>query len=275
MAYGELLVPVSGAEKEPEFLKKIQDFNENLKSNVTLFYCSPDPKDMLMISADGFVAGAGATLIEDLEKSNEEVWQRVQKHAAEHPDFALEHEKGNFDLLLSERAVISDLLVVSGKCASGKTNLSLAFEEALLESNIPALVLKENAPKTVENIAIAWEGSAQAARAVKAALPLLKQAKYVTIFQITGDRAVSGSIIYSPEKLQVILAKNGIKADILAQPRGGKPTSDLILSLCEKIGADTLVSGAYGHSRAREFVFGGTSRTFLKAENGPNLILSH
>lgn len=275
MLYGELLVPVAGGPEESEVLSLVADFTKDLGVNVTMFYCAPDPKDMLMISADGFVAGVGATLVENLEKTTEEVWQRIVKSAEGFPQFSLERATGSLDLILPERAVISDLLVVSGKCAAGKCSLSSGFEETLLDARVPALIIKENAPKSALNIAIAWDGSSQSARAVKAALPFLKRAKYVTILQITGDVAVTGSVIYEPEKLQAVLAKHEIKADILKQPQNGKATGAILLSLCDKIGADILVSGAYGHSRAREFVFGGTSRTLLKSETGPNLIISH
>ena len=275
MLYGELLVPVAGGPEEADVLSLVADFTKDLAVNVSLFYCAPDPKDMLMISADGFVAGVGATLVENLEKTTEEIWERIKKTASNFPKFSLERATGSVDIILPERAVISDLLVVSGKCASGKCILSNGFEETLLEARVPALVIKENASKSADNIAIAWDGSSQAARSVKAALPFLKRAKYVTILQITGDAAVTGSIIYEPEVLQKVLAKHEIKADILTQPQNGKATGAILLNLCEKIAADILVSGAYGHSRAREFVFGGTSRSLLKSDNGPNLIISH
>ncbi len=275
MTYGEFLVPISGSEDDAIILPRVAKFFETFKIPTTLFYAEPDPADLMVWSADGMVAGLGANLVETFKKSSDEVWQKIVKEAAAFPQFVLERVVGMLDVVLPERAALCDLMVVSDTCACGKSTISPAFEEAMMHYGIPALVLHNREKFDFSSIAIAWDGSPQAARAVKAAMPFLKAAKYVTILQVLGGQTQPRSMIKDPTKLKAKLHNHGINAEVLVQDLVGKSVGENIVSLTEKLETELLVAGAFGHSRAREFVFGGVTRCLLRCEDGPHLVISH
>jgi nucleotide-binding universal stress UspA family protein len=107
---------------------------------------------------------------------------------------------------------------------------------------------------------IAWNGSVEAARAVTAALPLLREAGYVTVLMFANQ---GGSRSSDPgADIALYLARHGLNVEVKVCP----PASDAghaILSEAAKLQADLLVMGAYGHSRFREMILGGATRTVL------------
>lgn len=275
MTYGEIIVPITGGADDAKILPRIAKFYEVFPTKVTLFFAEPDPAELMVWSADGMVAGIGSNIIDTFKKSSEEICKKIEDEIKVYPNFSFEREIGVLDTILPERAAICDLMVVSDFCACGKSTISSAFEEALMRNTIPALVLHDREKFDFSNIAIAWDGSPQAARAVKAAMPFLKAAKYVTILQVLGGATQPQSLIKQPQKLQSKLANHGINAEILVQEVVGKSVGENLLGLVQKLGVELMVAGAYGHSRAREFVFGGVTKSMLRCEDGPHLVISH
>lgn len=121
-------------------------------------------------------------------------------------------------------------------------------------------------------IALAWDGSRTATRAAFDALPLLRRAREVTLIQITDDKDLSRS--GTAADLSALLAGHGVKATTLEVLGRGRPTAAALKDAFEQSGAGLLVMGAYGHSRAREFILGGATRGVLQACAFP-LLLSH
>ncbi|GAB2877167.1 universal stress protein [Pseudoduganella ginsengisoli] len=128
-------------------------------------------------------------------------------------------------------------------------------------------------------ILVAWNGSKEAARAVREALPLLKRADHVfiAVFDPDYQKALHGE---SPgADLLKFLMRHGIDAEILVRqtertgmlkrPSG---TGEALLSLAADQACDLLVLGAYGHSRFRETLLGGVTRTVLEAMTLPVLM---
>jgi len=121
-------------------------------------------------------------------------------------------------------------------------------------------------------IALAWDGSRTATRAAFDALPLLKRASEVTLIQITDDKDLSRS--GTAAELSALLASHGVKSTTLEVLGRGRPTAVALQEAFERSGAGLLVMGAYGHSRAREFILGGATRGTLQACAFP-VLLSH
>lgn len=119
-------------------------------------------------------------------------------------------------------------------------------------------------------ILVAWNGTPPAARAVHDALPLLKAAKQVTIAAV-GDLPEGKT---GPDGLREHLARHGIAAAVKTIPVGTLDPGNALLDAVSDFGADLMVMGAYGHSRLREFVLGGTSKTILQSMTVP-VLLSH
>lgn len=275
MAYSELLVPVSGGSDDANILARAKKLFEIYKIPTTLIYFEPDPKDMMLWPADGMASSMSSSLVETLVSTSAEIWAKICKETEALPEFAIEKIIGAAELLLEERASLSDLIVVSDVAAAGKSTVSSAFEEALMHGHNPALVLHDRAKFTMDNIMVAWDGSAQAVRALKAAYYFIEKAKTVTILQIQENDVASGNLIHDPHKLAAWLAKKGTKAKVQIEPCNGKSVGAAIIEAANKANADLLIAGAYGHSRAREFVFGGVTKNYLKNTSGPHLLISH
>ncbi len=85
--------------------------------------------------------------------------------------------------------------------------------------------------------------------------------------------AAASSRQFDPNRLKDFLAARGVEADVEVISEAGDAAA-LLLGAARRVGASLLVSGAFGHARLREFIFGGATRSFLQAES-PSLFLSH
>ncbi len=148
-------------------------------------------------------------------------------------------------------------------------------ERLILEGGRPVLVVPGAAeclpPKRV---LIAWNNSPQSARAVFDALDLMSEADAVTVLTIAGDEDARKEAEQSAGKLTATLKRHGIEAKIDAVSAPHTSASDHLIERLNADGADLLVMGCYGHSRFRELVFGGVTRTILAGVNVPTL-MSH
>jgi nucleotide-binding universal stress UspA family protein len=115
---------------------------------------------------------------------------------------------------------------------------------------------------------VAWNGSLEAAKAISGALPLLRAASRVTL-ALFGQYANHGE--EPGADMALYLARHDVKVDVVrkSQPQDA---GHAILSLANDIGADLLVMGAYGHSRFREMMLGGATRTILATAALPVLM---
>lgn len=150
---------------------------------------------------------------------------------------------------------------------------SVALAEGLVfESGRPVLLLPQVPAFKPERIAIAWDGSRVAARALADSLPLARLAKAVSIVRITGEKDLTQAA--APEDAILHLEHHGINAEAVDIPLDGRDAATSLQSYCERDGRDLLIMGAFGHSRVREFVLGGVTRSIL---DGPRLpvFISH
>ncbi|MBH2020017.1 MAG: universal stress protein [Burkholderiales bacterium] len=178
----------------------------------------------------------------------------------------------------AQQALYADLLVLGqyGPSSASSSGVPSDFAENVMAlSGKPALILPYAGlpPGAIgaigETVVIAWKPAREAAHAVSAAMPLLKRAKRVVILSWSGaDERIEGSRL----DLNGYLGLHGVEATW--QPQGEEPEAlgELLLSRASDIGADLLVMGCYGHSRVREWVLGGTSRTVLQSMTLPVLM---
>jgi nucleotide-binding universal stress UspA family protein len=145
----------------------------------------------------------------------------------------------------------------------------------LMRSGRPLLLAPEKPVDIVgRRIAIAWKECAEAARALTAARPFLSCADSVAILGIAEDATEGDNTRVSAEHLANQLAWLGIKAEVHAGGATQASTSRTLLSMAYEWDADLLVMGAYGHSRVREFVFGGVTRDLLATSPLPLFMVS-
>lgn len=175
-------------------------------------------------------------------------------------------------LALSNSAALADLVVVSQEGAEVGLTRELVGQ-ALLADRAPVLVARGDPERLSEPAVIAWDGSSQAGRAVRAALPLLAMAGGIHVVQcVTGlDRQAADSGI---DLLNAYLKLHGVGEGVAALVEGADEGAALIAAAKAKH-AGIFVAGAWGRSRLQETVFGGATRTFLRSKDGPSLLLAH
>jgi nucleotide-binding universal stress UspA family protein len=114
-----------------------------------------------------------------------------------------------------------------------------------------------------DNVLVGWNASPESARAVNDALPLLHAARQVTVLAINPKRGIGGDGDVPAADIALHLARHGINAKAAHTVSDGIGDGDVLLSYAADIGADMLVCGMYSHSRLREAVFGGATRSLL------------
>ena len=134
-------------------------------------------------------------------------------------------------------------------------------------------------PAPARNVLIAWNASKEAARAVREALPLLARAEKVTLAIVDADRHPAALGDRPGEEVLAWLARHGIAAEVLLAQTSGQgllkrpgDVGESLLMLAGEHGCDLMVLGAYGHSRFRETLLGGVTRTVLESMTLPVLM---
>ena len=167
-----------------------------------------------------------------------------------------------------QQALYADLLVLGQRDRrEPDTGVLPDFvQSVLMASGKPALVVPYITSRTprLETVFVAWKESRESARAVTAALPLLQAAKAV---HVGVDTEVADK---SP--LQRYLQRHGVEAQCHTLVTEASQAGEIMLSMAADVGADLMVMGCYGHSRARELVLGGASRSVLEAMTVPVLM---
>ncbi|WP_187430576.1 hypothetical protein ROLI_037100 [Roseobacter fucihabitans] len=146
---------------------------------------------------------------------------------------------------------------------------SLVLETVMLDAGCPTVVAPDGDPVGApERIVIAWNESAEALQAVRAAIPLMQAAKEIHIAIIdppehAADRSDPGGL------LAVMLSRHGITCDIQVMSRSGAKVSERIRRHVTETNSQMLVMGGYGHSRFRQAVLGGATREMLEHATVP------
>lgn len=165
-------------------------------------------------------------------------------------------------------------LVIVGQQEPGRGGA--AVDGAIFGSGRPVLVIPfaGRFPAVGRRVLVGWNASREAARAVGDAMPLLAAADGVTVLAVNPRGGLEGDGTRPAADLAQHLAHHGVKAtaeDMLAPE---VPDGEALLNAAAETGADLLVVGAYGHSRLRELVMGGVTRTLLRSMTLP-VLLSH
>jgi nucleotide-binding universal stress UspA family protein len=149
-------------------------------------------------------------------------------------------------------------------------------EHVTLASGRPILVVPYAGHfETVgRRVLIGWNATREATRAVNDAMPLLRAADVVTVLTIDAREGPDAHGELPGADISLHLARHGVKATIERTVSAGIPAGDVLLSRAADLGADLLVIGAYGHSRVRELLLGGATRSILRSMTLP-VLMSH
>jgi nucleotide-binding universal stress UspA family protein len=171
--------------------------------------------------------------------------------------------------LLCEYARLHDLTIMPGSSDRWDS------ESVIFGSGRPVLILPQH-PRArafeVGTVAVAWDFSRAAARAVSDALPLLEKAKQVRVVTVINEKNLDRK--HSAEELSKNLSRHGIDVVLDRIDAKGGSIGDVLGDYVVSHAADLLVMGAYGHSRLREFVLGGATNSLLSKPPLP-ILFSH
>lgn len=174
---------------------------------------------------------------------------------------------------VSQRARTCDIAHIAASLRDNETVFHEAAHGVLFDS--PAGLMLNGDPLTRRTrVFVAWDGGLPASRAVHAALPYLRAAEDVVIgcFDQTGTAAEAGE---DPGAgLAAWLSHHQCAVTLAQYPSGGAEIARCIQDRAREAGADMVVMGAYGHSRWREAVFGGTTRTMME-QTGLPVLFAH
>lgn len=197
----------------------------------------------------------------DAINKERKVWVCVDPEARGELSIAYRDCPGDTDNVSEARYY--DLVVTAGGPPGAAADLVIGCGR-------PVVLAPAKTPVSVtRTVAIAWKETAEAARAVTAAMPLLRKAERVVVIAANESEGGGTRTERSATRLVEQLAWHGIKAEPAVILSHSHSAVDAVLNMADALSADILVMGAYGHSRTREFVFGGFTRHVLNNETLP------
>lgn len=285
MTIRKVLVPLDGSDRDRLALNTAFIVARIFGARIDAMHVRVQPVDTLPFVGEGM----SAALVQELvELSERETAARAaiahktfetMRAAAEIPlattdaaapgsasAFWLERE-GQEEDAVAAAGRLADLIVLASPESAGSIINTGILGVALFETARPVLIAgARTLPLQLGHIVVAWDGTAQATRALAASLPFLSRAERVTVMtsQEPGDDA-------DLQEVPAYLAWHGIAADsraISPHPSVGEALNEAARE------ADLLVMGGYSHSRLREMILGGVTRHMLEKATMP-LLLAH
>ncbi|HET9845947.1 MAG TPA: universal stress protein [Nitrospira sp.] len=279
MPFKTILVCLNDVERVPVLLHLAADIGAKEDAHVIGLYVVPAPRvypamgpgmaPQVLEEFPQFVRSRSAAVKRQFETSMEtrgiaREWLLVEGRTSEFADAVIEHSRQ------------SDLVVVNQTSAESDSGIEVDFtERVVMECGRPVLMVPAwgNFADCGRHILVGWKQSREAARATFDALSLLRRANTVHIALVESDGSGEEREDVHETELADALARHGANVRI-ERLRTSIDVGNALLSHASDIGADLLVMGAYGHSRMREHVFGGATRTVLQSMTVP-VLMSH
>ncbi|MGH6948041.1 MAG: universal stress protein [Kiloniellales bacterium] len=287
MTYATILAVVDGTEGGEAALGAALALGERMKSRVELLHVEIDAEASVPVLGEGMSGAVVEQVIESLRSGAQQRLTRARqlyqdrvvdrgvatagptaKPIAGQFTVVFDHAVGREADEVARRGRLADLIVIGRPSPEGDGVLSPSLDAALFDSGRPVLLVPPG--QTAEfgkTVAIGWDRSREAARAAAVALPLLERAESVTV--LTAREDDSGT---EPSQLVKFLNGHGIEARTWAFVPDSGRIGEALLEQAGKAGADLLVMGAYSHSRLRELVLGGATRSVLRHATLPVLM---
>jgi nucleotide-binding universal stress UspA family protein len=173
---------------------------------------------------------------------------------------------------LARKLRFSDLVVLP-RPYQDNPEAATMVEACLFAAERPVLMIPKGcgAPEVGGHVLMGWNDGAEALAAARAAMPLLEQAEVTNICIIdppthAADRSDPGG------EMAQYLMRHGTKSEVAVLAKTEPQIGEILLRRAQEIGAQLIVTGAYSHSRLREAVFGGATRSLLELADRPILM---
>jgi nucleotide-binding universal stress UspA family protein len=265
-----ILIPTEDHEWMPAVLETARLIANRFDSYMEGFAVRPSAADFVAIEpvsslAIASVEEADAEIAREARAAFESFMQahEVPRAAPRGPaaySFGWIRTDAEDDVFVGSYGRLFDLTVLGRPGRSAQHPRMAPLEAALFESGHPVLIAPRIAPRILgQNVLVAWNGSTEQARTTAFALPLLREAKQVTVLSVEGGMTPGPT----GEQVAHFLGQHGIEAAAITISPGTKSTGEAILDHAKTLGCDLLVKGAYTQSRLRQIIFGGATRHIL------------
>jgi nucleotide-binding universal stress UspA family protein len=293
MTVRTILAPLSGGAASEGAVETACRLAQRFAAHLEVLHVRADPRDTLPLLGQDISAPVAGELIELATRESAETAAKakaifdaaVTRHgialretpgnlgqaAAGAISAAWREELGHAPVVVARRARLNDLVVLGQSGRVQDKPHTDTLEEVVTRGGRPVLLAPARPGAPIgEVVAVAWNASPEAARAVGAALPFLSRASEVHVLT-AGDKDDAPA----DAELAAYLAWHGISA----VPHGvhkldGVGTGELLLAAARDAGADLLVMGGYGHAPWREMIFGGATRQVVGTSRLP-ILLAH
>jgi nucleotide-binding universal stress UspA family protein len=291
MSFKDILIHLDEGPRSSTRLKIAVDLARRQKAHLTGIFVVDIPGAALFFGAGmPYVAGGGLEQMASTLRS--EALARAETIGQEFLDTLRREDlqgewrlvEGDTTMLLPLHARYHDLTVLAqpGEGTFKGPTADAVLVSVLLSSGRPILAVPYAGQfeRIGDRVLIAWNASREATRALNDALPLLRDAKAVTVLAVNPKHGIEDHGPYPADGIvpaagiALHLARHGVKAEAAHTVAKDIGEGDALLSYAADLGADLIVCGGYGHSRAREMVFGGVTRTLLQEMTVP-MLMSH
>jgi nucleotide-binding universal stress UspA family protein len=283
MAIRKLLLPLTGTAAGEAALATALLIARVWDAHVTALHVRVDSRDVAPLAGEGL---SGAMIEEMMSATEKESSDRAHAVRSMFERFVTEHDvtvaearpgllgatasfasiTGREEDLVAQQARLADITVVPHPEAGEDISSSDALHAVLFDSGRPVLIAPMTAPTSIgKRICIAWNGTAESASAVLGALPWMQRAEGVRILTAEGYQRRGPA---APE-LAAYLAMHHIHADIATFTPVDRDVGKGLLAAASHFGADLLAMGAYSHSRLRQLILGGVTRSVLENSTLP------
>ena len=290
MAYRRLLLPLTGTAAGEAALATGLIVARIWSAHLHCLHVRVDARDVAPLAGEGL---SGAMIEEMMAATERESGERAgrvrnlfEKFTATHGDVTLaadpntaikvpgvtlsfEAIPGREEDIVAQQSRLYDMAVVPHPEADDDVSSSDALHAVLFDSGRPVLIAPRAVPTSIgTRVCVAWNGSAESAAAVAAALPWLHRATAVRILH-SEDYQRRGP---AAEGIRAYLRWHGIEAEAVPFKPATREVGAGLLGAVRDFGADLLCQGAYSHSRLRQLILGGVTRHVLENAEVPVLM---
>ena len=283
MAIRKVLLPLTGTAAGEAALSVALMVASIWRAHVTALHVRVDSRDVAPLAGEGL---SGAMIEEMMSATEKESGERAHAvrtmfdrfvaqrgvtvsdahRGAETATASFAAVTGREEDIVAQQARLADLTVVPHPDAGEDVSSSDALHAVLFDSGRPVLIAPHVAPASIgTRVCLGWNGTAESASAVLAAIPWMQRAERVRILSAGGyQRRGPGA----PD-LAAYLSLHGIEAEIATFRDVGGSIGAGLLAAATEFGADMIAMGAYSHSRLRQLILGGVTRHVLEKSKLP------
>lgn len=288
MPIRSILVPILPGDPFERRLDAALPLARKLEAHFDIVALCADPIETLAFSASGFMPnGATLQILQDetdrygrATETSIAAWRqrnalpdRLRDRSLRTVCATFAQHVGAPDREMARRGRLADLIVLD-RPHTTEGWWSTVVDAAIFDTGRPVLLIPP-APfqpvPTLGRVAVAWNGSLQATRAIVGAMPLLHEADEVVVItdaKAPADSGDAGALCHA-------LAFHGVRAGrIMFEPEPGEPVGAGLLRAVHRQEATLLVMGAFTHSRLRQFLLGGATRHLLENADLP-IVVAH